>query len=152
MLISGMAGIWGSSRVGLRIKSGKQKVVEDKGNGNKLFSYRYISIIYTIKRRKNNLVTFIFTSVSFSFALPKIICSLFFILSFFLWPLICTDDSIKIDLIVVSINNFLGQSSILYNIAKVHKKVGFSYKRGCKCVNISLKVQKNCKSVSHQEV
>ena len=78
-----MAGIWGSSRVGLRIKSGKQKVVEDKGNGNKLFSYRYISIIYTIKRRKNNLVTFIFTSVSSSFALPKIICRLFFILSFF---------------------------------------------------------------------
>jgi len=47
MLISGMAGIWGSSRVGLRIKSGKQKVVEDKGNGNKLFSYRYIYQLFT---------------------------------------------------------------------------------------------------------
>lgn len=47
MLISGMAGIGGSSRVGLRIKSGKQKVVEDKGNGNKLFSYRYIYRLFT---------------------------------------------------------------------------------------------------------
>jgi len=31
----------------LRIKSGKQKVVEDKGNGNKLFSYRYIYQLFT---------------------------------------------------------------------------------------------------------
>ena len=85
MLISGMAGIRGSSRVGLRIKSGKQKVVEDKGNGNKLFSYRYIYINYLHnKEKKKQFGHFHFYfSEFFPFALPKIICRLFFILSFF---------------------------------------------------------------------
>ena len=91
-----------------------------------------ILIIYTKKTNKPLWVTFFHWG--FLFALPKIIC-------FFLWPLICTDNTIKFDPFLC-VKFFGGQSSTI----ACSKKDSFSYKRGCKCVNISLLVQKYCKT------